>query len=305
LEIDQQFALSSSVFSLPQDEKKKYLVDKSLPGGPLGYKPAGERTVAGGLKDNVELYDDPKYNSFFKDRPRPGPCAQEAVKTEAFCRHIHEHILYRLLVLAAIVMELDDEEALWKLHNYDSMSNCHMRYMAQHPRTAEETKKLEDAMGGEVIYGHTDFGTFTFLFRQPVAALQVRLEEEKTWKWVKPVPGSITVNVADTLSFLTGGYLKSSIHRVVLPPEDQRHVPRLSVIYFSRPDDDTPLQPVDSPVIRREGNKSILPPNNALTAGEWVQARYNNIPSNYAKKREERLKVPTTVIANIEVKTYA
>jgi len=51
-------------------------------------------------------------------------------------------------------------------------------------------------MGGEVIYGHTDFGTFTFLFRQPVAALQVRLEEEKTWKWVKPVPGSITVNVA-------------------------------------------------------------------------------------------------------------
>jgi isopenicillin N synthase-like dioxygenase len=101
-----------------------------------------------------------------------------------------------------------------------------------------------------VRHGHSDFGTFTFLFRQPVAALQVRLEEEKEWKWVKPIQDSITVNVAvstekrrravltrkqDTLSFLTGGYLKSSIHRVVVPPEDQRHQPRLSVIYFSRP----------------------------------------------------------------------
>jgi hypothetical protein len=69
--------------------------------------------------------------------------------------------------------------------------------------------------------------------------------------------------------------------------------------------DNTPLRPIDSPVIRRVGDKSKLPPNNALTAGEWVQARYNNIPANYAKKREERMKEPTTVIKNIEVRTYA
>jgi isopenicillin N synthase-like dioxygenase len=195
-EVDQQFCLAKSIFTSPQDEKNKYLVDKSLPGGPLGYKRAGQRKIAGDLKDNVELYDDPKYNSFFKDRPRPAPCVQEAQETEAFCRHIHEHILYRLLVLSAMIMELDDEEALWKMHNYEEMSNCHMRYMVQYPRTKEEVKQLEEAGSGEVIYGHTDFGTFTLLFKQPVAALQVRLEEEKTWKWVRPVPGSITVNVA-------------------------------------------------------------------------------------------------------------
>jgi isopenicillin N synthase-like dioxygenase len=39
----------------------------------------------------------------------------------------------------------------------------------------------------------------------------------------------------ETLEFLTGGYLKVSIHRVAIPPKDQRHVPRLSVIYFMRP----------------------------------------------------------------------
>jgi hypothetical protein len=53
------------------------------------------------------------------------------------------------------------------------------------------------------------------------------------------------------------------------------------------------------------GDKSKLPPDNVLTAGEWVQARYNNIPANYAKKREERLKEPMTVIKGLEVKTFA
>jgi isopenicillin N synthase-like dioxygenase len=195
-EVDQQFALANSIFSLPQEEKNRYLVDKSLPGGPLGYKPAGQRKIAGDVKDNIEIYDDPKYNALFKDRARPQPCIASTEKTEQFCRHIHNHILYRLLVLTAIIMELEDEEELWKFHNYDDMSNCHMRYMVQHPRTPEESKQLAESEVGEVIYGHTDFGTFTLLFRQPVAALQVRLEEEEKWKWVKPVPGSITVNVA-------------------------------------------------------------------------------------------------------------
>ncbi|KAF2431319.1 Clavaminate synthase-like protein [Tothia fuscella] len=217
-------------YSTNFEEKNSYLMDKSLPGGPLGYKPAGLRKVAGDVKDNVETYGDPKYNAFYKERARPAPCVEEATKTEAFCRHIHEHILYRLLVLTGMIMELEDEEALWKLHN-------------------------------------------------------------------------IAVNVADTLSFLTGGYLKSSIHRVVLPPKDQQHIPRLSVIYFSRPGDDTLLRAVDSPVIRREGDQSKLPPDNVLTAGEWVQARYNNIPANYARKREDRMKVPTTIVKNIEVRT--
>lgn len=112
-----------------------------------------------------------------------------------------------------------------------------------------------------------DFGSFTLLFMQPIAALQVRLDPTnrapdapEEWKWVKPIPGTITVNVADTLSFLTGGYLKSSVHRVVMPPEDQRHLSRYSVIYFSRPDDETKLEAVESPVIKRVGNNAGVPP---------------------------------------------
>jgi isopenicillin N synthase-like dioxygenase len=79
---------------------------------------------------------------------------------------------------------------------------------------------------------HTDFGSLTLLFRQPIAALQVLINEQ--WKWVKPYPGSITVNIADVLDFLTNGYLKSSVHRVRAPPADQAHLDRLGLLYFLR-----------------------------------------------------------------------
>ncbi|KAG7439400.1 uncharacterized protein BT62DRAFT_913827, partial [Guyanagaster necrorhizus] len=45
-------------------------------------------------------------------------------------------------------------------------------------------------------------GSLTLLFSQPVAALQVK-DPNNEWKWVKYVPGGITCNAADTLSFLT------------------------------------------------------------------------------------------------------
>jgi isopenicillin N synthase-like dioxygenase len=69
---------------------------------------------------------------------------------------------------------------------------------------------------------------------------------------VKPLKGSITVNVLDTLSFITGGYLESSIHRVLLSLEDQRDVPRYGIICFSGPDDSTLLEAVKSLLSERE-----------------------------------------------------
>lgn len=200
-------------------------------------------------------------------------------------------------------MELPDEEALWKLHDYESRSQCHLRYMLYHPRTERELEIMRKNDIEHNVYGHTDFGTFTLLMRQPVAALQVRPYGEEKWKWVKPMKGSITVNVADTLSFLTGGYLESSIHRVVLPPEDQRHLPRYGVIYFSGPNDDTQLEPVRSPLLEREkveGNGSRVLPPEGVTAGEWVDVRFRSIDKNYANNKDNEV-----VVRSVEVASYA
>lgn len=77
--------------------------------------------------------------------------------------------------------------------------------------SGDEIARLSDGLWSR---GHTDLGTITLLFRQPVAALQIRDHETGSWKWAKPLDGSLTVNTCDALSFLTGGYIKSTVHRV-------------------------------------------------------------------------------------------
>ncbi len=301
--MDEQFDLAQQLFALPAEEKQKYRVNPNK-AGYFGWKPRGSRRQQHGLVDSLELYDDPKYNSIFNaEYGRPPPLAAAADRTERFQRHLHNHVLRRLLILSAIIMELDDEEALWRLHDYDSRSQCHLRYMLYHPRTPEELEIMRKNNIDHNVYGHTDFGTFTLLMRQPIAGLQVRPYGAEKWKWVKPLKGSITVNVADTLSFLTGGYLESSIHRVVLPPEDQRAYPRYGVIYFSGPDDKTLLKPVSSPVLEREsvtGNNSRALPPDGVTAGEWVSVRFGSIDANYANNKDNKVSVKS-----VEVPSYA
>ncbi len=89
--------------------------------------------------------------------------------------------------------------------------------------------------------------------------------------------------------------MKSSIHRVVLPPKDQRDIYRSGVIYFSRPgkftalkaiqfayqmaDDDVVLKPVKSPLIDESMAKA---PANGMTAGSWMVARYKGV--DYSEK---------------------
>lgn len=169
--------------------------------------------------------------------------------------------------------------------------------MKYHARDTETNAKLDNVW----VKGHTDFGSLTLLFRQPIAALQVR-GNDGNWKWyaspksklgyhllciekliltmtksysrVKPYDGSITVNVADALEFLSNGFLKSSIHRVVVPPPDQAGIDRLGVLYFVRPEDSLELTPVQSKVLERLGYDSNKNAEVAgITAGEWVKAR--------------------------------
>jgi isopenicillin N synthase-like dioxygenase len=123
-----------------------------------------------------------------------------------------------------------------------------------------------------------------------VAALQVRTPEGE-WKYVKPYPESITVNIADALQFLTNGFLKSSIHRVIAPPPDQAHIDRHGVLYFVRPEDDTELVPIKSPVLERLGyDKALDQATVGLTAGEWVRARVAKNVSRQGREEESIIK---------------
>lgn len=79
------------------------------------------------------------------------------------------------------------------------------------------------------------FGTLTLLFNQSVAGLQILHPHTNTWHFVRPQSdGGIVVNVGDALQAFTAGYLRSSWHRVVAPPEElgQEGETRWSLVYF-------------------------------------------------------------------------
>jgi isopenicillin N synthase-like dioxygenase len=46
------------------------------------------------------------------------------------------------------------------------------------------------------------------------------LTTEGTWKWVKPVPGGITINAGELFTHLTKGYVKATVHSVHAPVDD-------------------------------------------------------------------------------------
>ncbi|KAL2822701.1 putative 1-aminocyclopropane-1-carboxylate oxidase [Aspergillus cavernicola] len=270
-EVDGQFALAKTVLSLPNDEKQKYRAALEQ-GDYNGWKPASTRNLVPGVKDNFEIYNIPKFTPEHASRAHPEIVKQHWQSIQKFSQHIHDHIVQRLLTIFAVALGLDDDQWLVNKHRYEQSSGDHLRYMKYYARSEQENEKL----GGVWLKGHSDMGSLTLLFRQPVAALQV-LTKTGEWKYVRPQMDALTVNIADALQFLTDGYLKSSIHRVVAPPKDQAHIDRLGVLYMVRIEDDCDLVPIkESPVLRQHGlieNKILGSDGLPLKAGEWVKQR--------------------------------
>ncbi|KAI8627212.1 2OG-Fe(II) oxygenase superfamily protein [Xylariaceae sp. FL1651] len=267
-EVDEQFAIGQELFRLPLEEKMKYMADMAA-GSYNGYRPRGTREQFPGLRDNVEFYNLFKLNGRL-ERTQPAIITDHRAAIERFQRRLVDDITRKLLVLIAIVLELP-EDRLAEGHRFDDVSDCHLRYMLYHARSAEENAKFGNVYAG----GHTDFGTISLLFRQPIAALQIRMADG-SWKWVKPYPESITVNIADALQFWSAGYLKSSVHRVVTPPADQAHLDRLGLLYFVRPAHDLELKMLESPLLWRMGLKAESDGGEqaaGVKAGDWVKAR--------------------------------
>lgn len=79
---------------------------------------------------------------------------------------------------------------------------------------------------------------------------------------------------------VTAGFIKSTVHRVVTPPKDQLNVPRLGLLYFSRPGDNAPMKAVPSPVLDRLGlltDEDKDPNTPVVTGTDYVRARVKDV----------------------------
>ncbi|KAK6541608.1 hypothetical protein TWF694_007408 [Orbilia ellipsospora] len=265
-QINRQFAIGKEFFSLPEDQRRSFRAPLEE-GIYNGYRPLGSIEILPGLRDNIEFYNIMKFLPQY-DRVHPEIIRQHYEEIEKFHRHCHENIAYKIFRILAIILEIP-EETLVNGHLYDSECDSGLRYMCYRARSAEENEKFK----GLYSRGHTDNGTITFVFQQPVAALQVKKHDDSEWEYCRIPEGVMSVNIADLLTILSNGYLKSGVHRVIVPPKDQQNQDRLGLLYFVRPSDRLTLRTVDSPLLEREGlyKEGINEIN--IPAPEWTRAR--------------------------------
>ncbi|KAG6999439.1 acetyl-coenzyme A transferase nodX [Physcia stellaris] len=266
-DIDRQFAIGKEVLDLPEHEKLQYRANLE-DGDYNGYRPLGMIEQYPGLRDNWECYHVFKFIQEHR-RTHPGIISEHYSEIEQFHRHIHQHVAHRVLRLLATVLEIP-EEFFVDNHQYEESCSSFLRYVKYHARTPEVNEKYKDIF----VRGHTDFGSVTFVFSQPIGGLQLQTRDG-SWKDVRHIPGSIVVNTADMLHFWTNTYLQSCVHRVVAPPADQGHMDRYGLIYFLRPSNKSYLQSVDSPLLRRlgitgENESEDLKAKRKVTVGDWV-----------------------------------
>jgi isopenicillin N synthase-like dioxygenase len=124
---------------------------------------------------------------------------------------------------------------------------------------------------------HTDLGSLTFVF-STTPGLQVLpvgvgqkpgSYKESDWRYVVPRPGHAVVNIGDCVSIMTNGLLKSALHRVG-PVPGYPMPERYSMAYLMRPENETVLRVLDSPLIPQSATNG----ENTVTSGEWIRKKF-------------------------------
>ncbi len=99
----------------------------------------------------------------------------------------------------------------------------------------------------QMRYGaHTDYEGFTLLKQDDeIAGLQVFSEKENDWIPVEIIKDSFVLNAGDLIQRWTNDHWKSNLHRVVNPPVEISHKDRLSLVFFTGPNKNTLITPLE------------------------------------------------------------
>lgn len=152
----------------------------------------------------------------------------------------------------------------------DKLSNTTIRMIRYPPQVVKDRRTS--------LVQHTDFGTLTIL-SNVIGGLEIlqpdsdspNEQKKATWRYVKPEPNCVIVNVGDALVEWTGGILRSCLHRVTFAPGQQASFTRYSVAYLIRPEQNASMKRLTGgyiPSADENGEKDV-----DLTASEWEGKR--------------------------------
>jgi isopenicillin N synthase-like dioxygenase len=186
------------------------------------------------IPEQDPYYDSEEGRKFFPHNLWPTQPAEFRPVVEEYYRSV-ERLAAAIMRIFALALDLDEHFFADKMDRAVNLLRL-VRYPEQ------KTQPL----AGQLRSGeHTDYGTLTILLAEDKpGGLQVRLRDS-TWIDVHPVPGSFVINIGDLMMQWTNDHWLSNLHRVTNPPPEFSHVPRLSIVFFQKPNYDAEIRCID------------------------------------------------------------
>ncbi|RMG86430.1 MAG: isopenicillin N synthase family oxygenase, partial [Bacteroidetes bacterium] len=263
--IDAFYDASKAFFALPEAVKRKYEIEGM----------AGQRGYTSFGKEHAKHSEVPDLKEFFQigqEVPEGHPAkseypdnvhVEEIPEFAQLGRQLYqafEKAGGQLLRAIALHLELDENYFDDKIKDGNSILRAiHYPPITQEPKSAIRAEQ------------HEDINLITLLVGASAGGLQL-LNMHNEWVPIMPEENEIVINVGDMLQRLTNNYLKSTTHRVVNPPREEWHLPRLSIPFFLHPVSQMDLTCLD--ICVTEENPLQYPP---ITAGEYLDERLREI----------------------------
>lgn len=286
-EVSDVFDLSKKFFQLSPEYKERYPIDDSN----HGYTNYGGEN----LDPRKQKAGDPKEALNFcsldlksgeSSRPIPDWFFEDSSRNDLLKSTIRKlyDISVKILQILALGLEIEDTDVEgqdWFTSKYNPEKASGTTFRLLHYPGQKSLNPESVIRAG----AHTDYGSMTLLFQQEnQEGLEIYSPISKKWEPVPFVPANtakftseappIIVNIADQLSYWTGGLLKSTIHRVKFPAEAQESgQDRYSIVFFSHPNDETLLEPVPSELVRNLKHRGATKDSVPITAKQHLDKR--------------------------------
>lgn len=259
------YASSKAFFAQPVEVKRRY----EVPGlaGQRGYTSFGKehakQSQVADLKEFFQIGQEVPDGHPLKSQY---PDNVQVAETPDMPRLGHE--LYRafetaggqLLEAIALYLGLEHDYFNQRIqHGNSILRSIHYPPIREEPASAIRAEQ------------HEDINLITLLVGASAGGLEL-LNSENQWVAIMPEADEIVINVGDMLQRLTNNYLKSTTHRVVNPPREEWHLPRLSIPFFLHPVSNMDLTCLES-CVTSENPLHYAP----ITAGEYLDERLREI----------------------------
>ena len=259
--IKEFYTAAKAFFALPEEAKKKYELEGAA--GQRGYTSFGkEHAKHSQIADLKEFFQIGQESEGMTLKER-NPPVEEVPDFLTLGLELYRAFESRgNLLLEAIAIHLGLPETYFSAITKDGMSI--LRAIHYPPITEEPASALRAEQ-------HEDINLITLLVGASAGGLQLK-NQKGEWQEIIPENDEIVINVGDMLQRLTNNYFKSTTHRVVNPPREDWHKPRLSIPFFLHPQPSTSLNVLESCITK---DRPIhYPP---ITAIEYLHERLREI----------------------------